>query len=485
MIKNERQYRITRAQADKFAQALRSASTRGASSPEMHPLLLKAQEDALRSQLEDLRTEIAEYEALTSGRSRVPEVQSLDQLAQTLIQARIANGLSQRDLAEKLGMKEQQIQRYEATEYASASLTRVLEVARSVGVKFGSELSLTGVRPSAKSFFEKMKEAGFPRSFVLRRLLPSRLTDRLGDSNGPATERAVLEAAHIVGRIFGWKASQLLAPESMILEEAAIASARFKTPSLSFGKRHSAYVVYAHVLAMAALQGVRKGGKQEIPASAAEVRQALISQHGSITFESALKYAWDLGVVVLPLNDPAVFHGACWRIDGRNVVVLKQKTLSVARWLFDFLHEIRHLAEEPGSDQFSLIELDVASEERRQSPQEEEASHFAGDVILDGRAEHLAELCVNEAEGKLQWLKAAVPKVAKREHVAIDTLANYMAFRLSQQGENWWGAANNLQDLSVDPWMLAREEFFARIDLAHVGEPERDLLIRALSFEEL
>ena len=78
-----------------------------------------------------------------------------------------------------------------------------------------------------------------------------------------------------------------------------------------------------------------------------------------------------------------------------------------------------------------------------------------------------------------------MPKVAKREHVAIDALANYMAFRLSQQGENWWGAANNLQDFSVDPWMLAREEFFARVDLARVGEQERDLLIRALSFEEL
>lgn len=483
MIKNERQYRITRAQADKFAQALRSASR--ASAPEMHPLLLKAQEDALRSQLEDLRTEIAEYEALTSGKARVPEVKSLDQLPQILIQARIANGLSQRDLAEKLSMKEQQIQRYESTEYASASLTRVLEVARSLDVKLGPELSSNGLQPSAKRFFEKMKEAGFPRSFVLRRLLPSRLTNRLGDGNGPESERAVLEAADIVGRTFGWKVGQLLAPESMKLEETALASARFKGPSLSFGKRHSAYVVYAQILAMAALHGARTGGKQKIPTSATEVRQTLIDRYGAITFEGALKYAWDLGIVVLPLNDPAVFHGACWRIDGRNVVVLKQKTLSVARWLFDFLHEFRHLAEEPENDQLSLIELDVASDERRQSPQEVGASRFAGDVILDGRAEQLAELCVNESSGRLQWLKAAVPKVAKREGVAIDALANYMAFRLSQQGENWWGSANNLQDLSIDPWILARDEFFARIDLARVGELERDLLIRALSFEDL
>lgn len=138
MIKNERQYRITRAQADRFTQAL-SASKKRTGGPKIHPLLLRAQEDALRSQLEDLRTEMAEYKALTSGKAPVPKVQSLEQLPQTLIQARLAKGLSQRDLAERLGLKEQQIQRYEATEYASASLTRVLEIARCLDVKLRPE----------------------------------------------------------------------------------------------------------------------------------------------------------------------------------------------------------------------------------------------------------------------------------------------------------------------------------------------------------
>ncbi|MBM4258372.1 MAG: helix-turn-helix transcriptional regulator [Deltaproteobacteria bacterium] len=41
---------------------------------------------------------------------------SLEELPKTLIQARIAGGLSQEDLATTLGLKPQQIQRYEATE---------------------------------------------------------------------------------------------------------------------------------------------------------------------------------------------------------------------------------------------------------------------------------------------------------------------------------------------------------------------------------
>ena len=134
MIKNERQYRITRAQVEKFTQALHRASERGTAEPGIHPTLRKAQEDAISSQLDDLQVELAEYEALIAGKTAVRHVESLEDLPRALIRARIAHGLSQKELARRLGMKEQQIQRYEATEYASASLRRVLEVARCLGV---------------------------------------------------------------------------------------------------------------------------------------------------------------------------------------------------------------------------------------------------------------------------------------------------------------------------------------------------------------
>jgi HTH-type transcriptional regulator/antitoxin HigA len=43
--------------------------------------------------------------------------------------------LSQEELAGKLGLKPQQIQRYEATNYQGASLERVNEILRALGVK--------------------------------------------------------------------------------------------------------------------------------------------------------------------------------------------------------------------------------------------------------------------------------------------------------------------------------------------------------------
>ncbi len=128
MIKNERQYRITRAQADRFTQTLQSLTQRPGGAEGMHPVIAKAQEDALRSQLVDLEDEMREYESLKAGRFQLGELNIVADLPVVLIKARIAQGLSQRDLAKRLGLKEQQIQRYEATDYASASLTRIREV---------------------------------------------------------------------------------------------------------------------------------------------------------------------------------------------------------------------------------------------------------------------------------------------------------------------------------------------------------------------
>ena len=139
MIKNEREYRITKAQAEKFRRAV--TEFRAEKDTSVHPRLHQAQADALRSQLADLEAELQQYESLRSGKRRIIRTQSLADFPRALIQARVALGLSQRDLAQRLGLKEQQIQRYEATEYASASLRRIREVLDALGVDLASEMT--------------------------------------------------------------------------------------------------------------------------------------------------------------------------------------------------------------------------------------------------------------------------------------------------------------------------------------------------------
>ena len=146
MIKNERQYRITRAQVERFTQTFHSLSQRSREATEVHPLIVKAQEEAVSSQIADLEGELREYEALKAGEFQLDELSVVADLPDVLIKARIAQGLSQKDLADRMGLKEQQVQRYEATDYASASLTRIKEVASALGVGSGYPAATAGPR---------------------------------------------------------------------------------------------------------------------------------------------------------------------------------------------------------------------------------------------------------------------------------------------------------------------------------------------------
>lgn len=128
MITNERQYRIARSEARKFEQAI-VAARETEPSPDVHPRVHNAMIEALESELEVLREQVDHYEALKAGKVKRRKVNSIRELPVLLIEGRIAAGLTQRQLADRLGLPEQQIQRYEATMYSGVSLDRLQEVA--------------------------------------------------------------------------------------------------------------------------------------------------------------------------------------------------------------------------------------------------------------------------------------------------------------------------------------------------------------------
>jgi|ERR1700752_190899 len=130
MIKNERQYRIAKAQAAKFEAALKTFGSKSRKDLTTHPRLVKAQKDALQSQLDSLNDGLREYEELESGKVPAPDLSYIKVVPRDLIRARIASGLTQKDLAKRLGIAEQQIQQYEARDYESVSLARIADIAK-------------------------------------------------------------------------------------------------------------------------------------------------------------------------------------------------------------------------------------------------------------------------------------------------------------------------------------------------------------------
>ena len=134
MITNKRQYWITKNKARRFVDALEDFEAKAAERTEVDPRLVLAEREAMEAQLGELRGEMEEYERLREAGVSAVVVTSIDELPEGLIKARIASRLTQRDLADRLHLKPQQIQRYEAERYASASYERLCAVAHALGV---------------------------------------------------------------------------------------------------------------------------------------------------------------------------------------------------------------------------------------------------------------------------------------------------------------------------------------------------------------
>jgi transcriptional regulator with XRE-family HTH domain len=486
MIKNERQYRITKAEAEKFERLVGELEAQ-TQTDDVHPAIKQAEIDGVRSQLADLRAELKEYDDLRSGKHLLLETVALEDLPRSLVKARIAAGLSQKDLGDRLKLKEQQVQRYEASDYSGASVSRLLEVAGALGLKVREDVFLPAARSGSFDVFKRLKEMGLEKDFVLSNFLPRAVAEKARSASGAQDPDVVFHATASTAHVYGWTPEAIIGNDQLFVEQGVLGAARFKVSARAEQKRLGAYTFYSHFLALRLLDATAELVQKPIPTDFREVHSAVIRHYGAITFRNVLNYVWDLGVPVLPLHDQGAFHGATWRMEGRNVIVLKQQTMSVARWLHDLLHELFHAGQEPEKKQRAVIEAAETSPERRESDEEWDATQFAADVVLNGRSEELAKICVNATKsrsgssGSVERLKAVVPDVAASENVPADSLANYMAFRLSLQGIDWWGTAQRLQRTDQNPWIVARDVLLERAKLGRVSGIDRDLLMRALS----
>ena len=484
MITNERQYRITRKKAHGFAHAIEKFDAKSYSRIDVHPRLVHAEREAMESQLADLREELEEYEQLKSAEISVISVGSFEELADGLIKARIAGGLSQRALAQRLKLKEQQIQRYEAERYASASYQRLCQVARALELRIENKILLPVVPDSFEGLLAKVSQVGLSRDFVVGRLLSSAdaaIAD--GEAPGQSKDQKLTEnAAAVLERVFGWMRDDIFGAQALPAPLTAAAAARFKMPKRRGEEAAGLFATYANHLAVVAIRGMAGYPVESIPTDPGELREKiLVRGEGKDDLRTVLHTVWDLGVVVLPLRGKGTFHGACWRYEGRNAIVLKQTSKHEARWTFDLLHEVFHAAQRPEEETFELVEAEATSDERRESGEEIAASQFAGDVMLDCKADDLAEDCVEQAGNMVPRLQRVVRRVAKKRGVSVGALANYLAFRLSWHGLNWWGAAANLQREDQDPWIVARDVFVERHPYRIEDEIDRSLLDRALN----
>jgi transcriptional regulator with XRE-family HTH domain len=90
--------------------------------------------NGLHMHISDIENELAEYDRLKKGLEPVLTADSFDDIGELVINARIARGWSQADLAEALDMQQQQVQRYERNNWEKISLWRLQEVVEALGL---------------------------------------------------------------------------------------------------------------------------------------------------------------------------------------------------------------------------------------------------------------------------------------------------------------------------------------------------------------
>ncbi len=427
MIKNNNQYQLTQERANQFRQTLHSLPSNAQRGD-----LVKIQRDALASQIADLEGELRTYEDLKSGHFQLGTPETFMALRMALIQARIAQDLSYKELADRTGLQEQEIQHYEETDYSSANFSQIKKVASELGVK--TALLETTHNAALEEVVQRLASIGLDSQFIVKRLISRHLTSMLTSRDEPGMQSAlVYEAAAEISRVFGWCITDVLNVKGETLTPI-LPEVRFKAPASARSCQVNAYAAYARYLSLIVADACTHLPQARIPTEPSVLRHSVIDRYGSFTLHALVGYIWELGVPVLSLDGPGEFHGACFRENGRNIIVLKQRSTSESRWIFDLLHELWHAAQEPSRLERTVVELEYGaiSEEDHGFTEEKEAGQFAGAVLLKG------------------------------------------------QGQNWWGTAANMQP-RADPWSVVREVLFDKFDFSRLPELEREFLARAVS----
>jgi len=93
------------------------------------------------SMIRQLEGELREYDQLKSGELDLPGIERLDQIAPFIAKIRITKGVSQTELARRLGVSKQVISRYEESDYQTVGVAKLQEILDAMGVKTSVTLS--------------------------------------------------------------------------------------------------------------------------------------------------------------------------------------------------------------------------------------------------------------------------------------------------------------------------------------------------------
>jgi HTH-type transcriptional regulator/antitoxin HigA len=131
MIKNEKQYKISKKLLNDINENIANLKK----DTTQHPLKIKLLLASALNMQKEVEQDILLYETLKTNKVAILKERLFSDLPSLLIEFKIKSGLTQKEFAAQLGIKEQQLQRYEADNFKSVTFKNLLRFLEAIGLE--------------------------------------------------------------------------------------------------------------------------------------------------------------------------------------------------------------------------------------------------------------------------------------------------------------------------------------------------------------
>lgn len=361
IIANEREAREVRSRIDRLTEAMRSSTAFERVAQGLPPEVTTQLAAMMRAERQRLKTMLDAYErARDTGKATELVEMANHEPGLVLVVARIAKGYSQRELAWRLGVKEQQVQRYEAELYGQISLRNYERVAALLGVSLRAELQ---ERPELRGL------------------------DHVIDDLSRAEIKTILKH----GRANGWFQGEM--SEAELRRYIAENRIDFGSPSLlrtGLNIVDHSEDVLLHAWRARVAELARGGARGELgsfdPADVGWLRELVALSRFDDGPVRAIELLRRKGVAVIcePQITGLKIDGAAFVVDGVPVIALTLRHDRLDNFWFTLLHELAHvlLHHATGLSVGFYDDTEAASVDE----QEAQADRFAQNLLIGEEA---------------------------------------------------------------------------------------------------
>ena len=145
LVSNERQARDLEAEINQISHALSSEQTLKSIIDGLPELAIEGIRRSLTTEKRELAKKLEAFRQAQAGNTEPMKQQAGNDLGDLLIVARLAQKWKQKDLARKLGLPEQAIQRWESERYRNINLANYMKVVRALSVEFSAKFQSSEV----------------------------------------------------------------------------------------------------------------------------------------------------------------------------------------------------------------------------------------------------------------------------------------------------------------------------------------------------